>query len=101
MTLKRIGIGSAAKIAGAMYGAMGLIFGFIFFVISLFGAGLASQFAEGSEGGPAWVGALFGVGAIVLFPLLYGVLGLILGAISAGLYNLFARLVGGLVVELE
>jgi hypothetical protein len=34
-------------------------------------------------------------------PLLYGLLGLVVGAISAGLYNLFARLVGGLVVELE
>ena len=101
MIVKRIGIGSAAKISGAMYGSMGLIFGFIFFVISLFGAGLASQLTEGSDGAPPWLGALFGVGAIVLLPLLYGFLGLVIGAISAGLYNLFARLVGGLVVEVE
>jgi hypothetical protein len=101
MVVKRIGIGSAAKLSGAIYGSMGLIFGFIFFVISLFGAGLASQLAEGGEAAPAWLGALFGAGAIVLFPLLYGFFGFILGAISAGLYNLFARLVGGLVVELQ
>jgi hypothetical protein len=100
MMVKRIGIGSAAKLSGAMYGAMGLIAGLIFGLAALFGAGLA-QMAGADEAPPAFVGALFGVGAIVLLPLLYGLLGLVIGAITAGLYNLFARLVGGLVVEME
>jgi hypothetical protein len=102
MKLNRIGIGSAAKLSGAMYGAMGLIFGLIFGLFSLFGMGLASQFAEDTaEAPPAFLGPLFGVGAIVFFPLFYGVLGLVIGAVSAALYNLFARLVGGLEVDLE
>ena len=102
MRLNRIGIGSAAKLSGAMYGAMGLIFGVIFGLFSLFGLGLASQFAaEGAEAPPAFLGPLFGVGAIILFPLLYGVMGLVIGAISAALYNLFARMVGGLEVEMQ
>ena len=74
MKINRIGIGSAAKLSGAMYGAMGLIFGVIFGLASLFGMGLASQFAADSAGAPpAFLGPLFGVGAIILFPLLYGV----------------------------
>lgn len=100
MVLKRVGIGSAAKLSGAMYGAMGLIFGLVFGLISLFGAGIA-QMASGPDAPPAWVAPLFGVGAIFLFPILYGLLGLVVGAVSAALYNLFARLVGGLAVELE
>jgi hypothetical protein len=81
---------------------MGLIFGVIFGLASVFGMGLASQFAAEGEGAPpAFLGPLFGVGAIILFPLLYGVMGLVIGAISAALYNLFARMVGGLEVELQ
>jgi hypothetical protein len=102
MRVKRIGIGSAAKLSGAMYGAAGLIFGVIFGVAALIGAGFASQFAaDSADAPPAFFGALFGVGAIFLFPLLYGLLGLVIGTITAALYNLFARLVGGLEVDLE
>lgn len=102
MKVNRIGIGSAAKLSGAMYGAAGLIFGVIFGLASLFGMGLASQFAaDGAEAPPAFLGPLFGVGAIILFPLLYGMMGLVVGAVSAALYNLFAGMVGGLEVELQ
>jgi hypothetical protein len=44
---------------------------------------------------------IFGVGAIVLFPVFYGVLGFIMAAIMAGLYNLFAGLVGGIELDLQ
>jgi hypothetical protein len=101
MTVKRVGIGSAAKLSGAIYASVGLIFGVIFALVSLVGAGIASQFASGNDGTPPFVGAIFGVGAIVALPLLYGLFGVISGAIGAGLYNLFAGLVGGLEVELQ
>jgi hypothetical protein len=102
MRVKRIGIGSAAKLSGAMYGAAGLIFGGIFGLLSMFGLGIASQMAADSpDAPPAILGALFGVGAIILFPVFYGLMGLVVGAVGAALYNLFARLVGGLEVELE
>jgi hypothetical protein len=45
------------------------------------------------------MGALFGVGSILLLPLFYGALGFIGGAISAFVYNLVAGVVGG--IELE
>ena len=100
MVVKRIGIGSAAKLSGAMYGSMGLFIGIIVSLASFFGAGLA-QLAGSEDAPPAFMGVLFGVGAIVLLPLLYGLLGLVIGAVTAGLYNLFARMVGGLTVEME
>ena len=76
---------------------MGLIFGALFACIALVGGSIAQW--NGQEG--AAPGALFGVGAIVLLPLLYGVLGVVFGALSAWLYNVFAGLVGGVEVQLE
>jgi hypothetical protein len=97
MVIRKIGVVSAAKIFGALYAGLGLVFGVIFALFSMV-AGLATM--SQSEGGPpAGLGAIFGVGAIVLFPILYGVIGLIGGALSAALYNLFANMVGGLEIE--
>ena len=101
MRVNRIGIGSAAKLSGAMYASFGLIFGIIFGLAAMFGAGLANLAGESGDAPPAFFGALFGVGAIVLLPILYGVLGLVAGAFSAAIYNLFARMVGGLEVEIQ
>ena len=50
-------------------------------------------------GGHAF-GALFGVGAIIFFPVLYGVLGFIGSLIVAAIYNVLASAVGGVEVEL-
>jgi hypothetical protein len=55
---------------------------------------------SGSGGGAAFA-AMFGVGAIIILPLFYGVIGLIGGAIGAALYNLFAGLFGGIELETE
>ena len=100
MVLKRIGVWSAAKLSGILYGAMGLLLGAIFALMSFFGFSLpSSSYGEGAP--PAWLGPILGVGAIVFLPLLYGVMGLIGGAFAAAVFNFFARLAGGLEVELE
>jgi hypothetical protein len=41
-------------------------------------------------------GMLFGVGAIILFPIFYGVMGFLVGALGAFIYNLVSGFVGGL-----
>ena len=97
MELKRVGPWSVARVFGTMYAAMGLIFGALFACIALLGGSIAQQNAD--EG--AVFGALFGVGAIVLLPLFYGVCGVVFGALTAWLYNVFAGIVGGIEVELE
>jgi hypothetical protein len=44
---------------------------------------------------------MFGAGAIILLPLFYGMLGMVMGAIGAALYNLFAGMFGGIELETE
>lgn len=97
MELKRVGPWSVARVFGTMYAAMGLIFGALFACIALLGGSLAPR--NGDDG--AAFSALFGVGAIVLLPVFYGVLGVVFGALSAWLYNVFAGMVGGIEVQLE
>ncbi len=92
MTLTRIGVLSLARFFACLYGLLGLIVGAIFSLISLFGAA-----ARGPQPGAAFIG--IGVGAIVILPLFYGVLGFIGGIIGAALFNLVASMIGG--VELE
>ena len=99
MILRRIRVGSAAKVAGVLYAVLGLIVGAIVALISLASAGMLAG-ARADEI-PSWFGAAFGVGAIVIFPILYGVMGVVFGAIIAGLYNLVAGMVGGLDLDLE
>jgi hypothetical protein len=99
MVLRKVGVGSAAKLSGAMYAAMGLIAGAFIALFASVGGSMASM-VESDESAPAWLGAIFGVGAIVILPVLYGVMGFIVGAIAAAIYNLVAGLVGGLDLDL-
>ncbi len=93
MRIKSVGIGSSAKISGALYALMGLIFGGIFALTSLFSQGLWDE--------SPFLGMMFGVGAIVFLPVFYGTMGLVAGAIGAALYNWVAGMIGGLELELE
>ncbi|WP_167879260.1 DUF3566 domain-containing protein [Methanococcoides vulcani] len=43
----------------------------------------------------------FGIGSIIIFPILYGIIGLILGIIMAAIYNFVAGITGGLEIEVE
>jgi hypothetical protein len=89
MTLKRVGVLSAGKIIGVMYVVLGLFVGGIVSLIALAGASLGG-------GRDALPGVLGGVAAIVFLPIFYGVLGFLSGVIGAALYNVVARLIGGI-----
>jgi len=99
MQLKRIGPLSCARMAAVLYAALGLIVGFFVSVAALLGMALGSV-VEG-EPGAALIGLLFGIGAIVLLPIVYGLLGFVCALVGAALYNLVARLTGGIELELE
>ena len=95
--VKSFNVMSVAKISALCYGAMGLIF-IPFFL--LFGAiaGMAGKEA----GGPGQAfGAVFGLGMAVMMPVIYAVMGFIMGALGAFVYNLISKWVGGIEVELE
>ena len=95
MVINRVGPLSAAKIAGVLYAIMGLIVGAFFSLAAMAGA-LGSN-----DAGGAAMGAIFGVGAIVLFPIMYGCLGFVGAGISAWLYNMLATAVGGVEVDIR
>jgi len=92
--VKHIGPGSAFKVGMVLYGLLGLMLGAVFALVSMLGAALAPPELGGFK-------IFFGVGAIIILPLFYGVLGGIFGAIGAAIYNLAAGWVGGLEVDIS
>jgi hypothetical protein len=96
-TIKRFDPMSVGKLSGLTYLVLGLFFGVIFALMSLVGAGLGAA-ASGSN--QPWFGALFGVGAVIFFPIFYGILGFLSGLIGAVIYNVVAGWIGGIQVEL-
>jgi hypothetical protein len=96
MVIKSIGPLSLAKLAGILYGAIGLIVGAVFAAISAVGG-----FAAATESEGAAFAALFGVGAIVFLPILYGGMGFLFALIGAALYNVIAGMVGGIEVQMQ
>ncbi len=93
--IRRLGVISVANVSAA-----------IVFVISLFFVVLVALVAlplANSAGGLTQFGIPAGSGVMVLViaPFLYAALGWISGAISALVYNLVARLTGGIRLELD
>lgn len=94
MIVKRVGVLSLGKIMAVLYAGIGVIAGVIIALISSMGG---SAFAHQGTG----MGLGLGVGAIILFPIFYGVMGFIIGLISAWLYNLAAGFIGGVELDLQ
>lgn len=89
MVLNRIGPLSAAKVVAVLYAIFGLIMGAFFSIAALFR----------SDGGG--LGAMWGVAAVVIFPVLYGVLGFLVTLLTTWLYNVVAGAVGGIELDLR
>jgi len=98
MIIKRVGPVSLAKILGIIYAIFGFVVGLFFSFFMLMGTVLGSVLEDSPE---PLVGMIFGFGSVVAFPILYGVLGFIGGIITAGIYNIVARWIGGIEIELE
>jgi energy-coupling factor transporter transmembrane protein EcfT len=90
--IKKIGVWSLGKFHAVFMAIIGLITGLVFAAI---GSGVA--FLLGPE---AEIYAKIGYWSIIIFPVLYAILGLFLGAVVASFYNFAARLVGGVKIEL-
>ena len=95
MVIKRIGPLSLGKVAGVLYGALGLVVGAIVSVAAVVGG-----FNAESAFGPL-AGGLAGVAALALLPIFYGGLGFIAAVIGAWLYNVAARVAGGIEIDVQ
>src|SRR2546423_13515025 len=96
MQVRRVGIFSYAKISAVITSAFGLIFGVIYgLIVIIFGAAMLA--GGGRDTGAAGAGGIV-VGLLIMigFPIFYGILGFLFGALSALVYNVAAGLVGRL-----
>jgi hypothetical protein len=99
MVIKRVSPMSAAKLQGIIGVVMGLLIGGMFSLFALVVGGIAAASDQGAAG--ALGGMLFGVGAVIMFPIFYGGVSFVAGAIGAFVYNLAAGWVGGLEIEAQ
>ncbi len=90
--IKKFDVFSVSKVFAIIFAIIGLIAGLFFAVFSI-AAGAIVDF-----GG---FGASFGVLGIIIFPIIYGVMGFVMGAIGALIYNLVAAWIGGVEIEFK
>ncbi len=96
-TIKRFEVLSVMRISAICYGFMGLLEGAILSAVFL----VMPTAAISQQPLPPWLGVAFGGLSIVFFPILFGIMGAIFGALGAVIYNVSARYVGGIAVEVE
>jgi hypothetical protein len=98
MVITRISPMSCAKVSGLLYAVIGFVVGAC---ISLVMLTVGSMAQDETMPMGAMFGALFGIGAIVMLPVFYGILGFIGGAIVAAAYNLVAGWAGGIELDVR
>jgi len=98
----KTGCAASGGMLGVLYACIGLIFLPVFALAGLAGA-FAQQIqqAQNTGGPPAALIAAMMFGFGIFMPVFYGVFGFIFGVISAAIYNLIARWIGGIEVEVE
>ncbi len=90
MVIRRLGPLSCAKVVGLVYLILGLVFGACLSLISMLG------FAGGTN---SVLQGMFGVAAIVVLPIFYGLLGFLGTLIMTSLFNLVVGITGGIEVD--
>jgi hypothetical protein len=98
-TLTKIHVWPAARTAGILYACLGLIGGVLVAITSLLLRTLGEKPTDGTD--LAFASVILGFGAIVILPIVYGIFGLVIGALAAAIYNVIAALTGGLRFELS
>ena len=90
--IRRMDVLSVGKIYALALANIGFIAGII---IALIGSAVATFQRPGM-----W-GAGLGIASIIILPIVYAIFGFLLGIIGAALYNLIAKWVGGIKIELK
>ncbi len=90
-TIKKIDAWSVAKVSVILNALFGFMLGLFMMLVSFF--------VPTSEG--EMMPWFFAVGAPIALPILYGIIGLVAGYVMALLYNLGAKWVGGIKIEIQ
>lgn len=85
---------SAGKVLALVQALIGLVAGLFLSLVAVFGIA-----AGGGDGVAA--GVITGLGAVIMLPLTYGIMGFLGGVLGAFLYNVAASMVGGIELETE
>lgn len=91
-TLTKIDVMSTAKIYALMMTVFGLLLGAIVAIMNYF---LSSTVVEPQSA------YKMGWSAIIIFPIMYGLMGFLTGALMAWLYNKLAVKIGGIKLEIK
>jgi hypothetical protein len=100
LKLKRIAPFQAGKLLAAFYGLFSLLF--VPFMMVFMAVGSFAAKAQGANAAPP-MPLMFGmgIGFMILLPVVYAAMGFVFGVLSAAIYNLLARWIGGLEIEFE
>jgi len=90
--LRRVGVLSVGKICGILGAMIGFILGVIYAFVFV---------VAGAISGELPFGGIFGIFAVISFPIMYGIIGFVGGIIEAFLYNLVAGWIGGIELHFE
>jgi len=98
--LRHISVVQFALVAAVLYALIGIIIGLAWWLVisPIMMAGM-----KGSGVSAPGMAAMTGIGffAILVFPIMYGIIGFIAGLLYAALYNLAARWTGGFELTLD
>ncbi len=99
MVITKVGVLSLGKLLGVMYAAIGALFGLLYALFAVLGGGalMALGGGDGAMGGGMMMG--MGIAAVIILPIVYGILGFIAGLLTALFFNIAAKFVGGLEIE--
>ncbi len=96
--IKKIHALSFAKIIALVWIFIGFILGFgVGFISFIFGSVIGGM----STGHLSASGAWLGIGGFILIPILFGIIGFLLGLLLAWFYNLLSWWVGGMRIEIS
>ena len=92
--IEKIDVASAAKIYGLTLGILGFVIGIFYALFLSAFSGLLGDLPIAGAGG-------LGLIMVIFFPIIYGVLGFIMGALGSVVYNFVASKIGGLEIQLS
>lgn len=99
--LSRIDPLSVMKVGGIIYGCLGLVMAIIFAIFFSIGAMIGTMSGQQDFPITGVTGVVFALLAVIIIPILYGVMGALIAGLMAVLYNFVARRFGGVMYEVR